>query len=522
MLKLPFFKSKKILYKNQNEKIKFRKKFLVKSFFLFFAGAITLCLFVSTYILVHYYFDPSAVPILISLSSPNYSTSDGTDNLVTAPSIINYFFPSNPDKFNKNASPASNPSVISDQRNITILYPELSFGSYFDDFPNSVYIDKKNSSLYHDETATAIFFPPVYDWQEANNSVFLSGSNSALANYFADQNLNNFDGPRIDKRCLGRDCLEQNNNDLSFNGRKINLPTSINKGDIVAISISALSKHWLVGLTLNQGGEYRGSVFYFDGNKFTEIATPSPVKSKYFGLWGFGGEESDFLMIYGAYDGIAYRVRGDNLTDISKFFAIRAMNNGFKAEVIRTVHSGDINWYVYSSTLNHPWLIKLWQNRTPEIVGEVFFSNLFSGDTKSAVFKFLDTNESSINLLAEIKNKEGNVVGKIFRDHGFNNNAKATLVTVPITNDGNNSKIIIKKIENAKLGLDVGSQALVKYLFSADCQIWRDLPSEKNVDFLSEPLSSFCLKVIFLGQKDRFYSPFLSSMIFNYYREAAE
>ena len=522
MLKLLSFRSKKTLYKNRIEKIKFTKKSLLKFFFRIFTSAIILCLFISTYILAHYYFDPSAAPILISLSSPNYSRSDGTGNSVTVSSVINYFSPSNPDEFNKNDSLASDPSIISDQRNILTLDPDVSFGSYFDDFPNSVYIDKKNSSLYYDETATAIFFPPVYDWQDANSSVFFSGSNTSPANYFADQNLNNFDGPHNDKRCSGSDCLEQNNSDLSFNGQKINLPNFINKGDIVAISISALSKRWLVGITLNQGGEYRGLVFYFDGNKFTEIATPSPVKSKYFGLWGFGGEESDFLMIYGAYDGIAYRVRGDNLTDISKFFAIRAMNKGFKAEVIRTVRSGDINWYIYSSTLNRPWFMKLWQNGTSEIVGEAFFPSLFASDTSSAVFKYLDNNASSINMLAEIKNKDGGVSGKIFRDYGFINNAEATLVTVPITNDGNNSKIIIKKIEKAKLGLDVGSQAQVKYLFSADCLTWRDLPFEKNVDFLSEPLNSFYLKVIFLGQKDRFYSPFLSSMMFNYYREAAE
>src|SRR5680860_1634511 len=248
---------------------------------------------------------------------------------------------------------------------------DLTFGAYFDDFPNSVYINSAKTTLYQDKSATAIFFPPVYNFKPAASSVSLAAGNS-----FVTPTFNKFNGPYNDRRCLKKNCLVQKDKTLYYNGNILELPAELKFSNLSALSISALTKTWLVGATLHDGANYRGLVFSFDGQNFTAINTPAPLTSSYFGLWGFGGEESDFLMVYGAYQGIDYRVRGNNLTDISKFFGIRAMNGGFKAEVIRAAYGANVNWYIYSSTSNNLQFFKLWQNNTSDIAGEAVFSDI--------------------------------------------------------------------------------------------------------------------------------------------------
>lgn len=507
---LGFFSNK---HRSAVKKKKRPKIIFSKYFFRGLVIMILLGLFILIYLLIYYfscsfYSAPSSSPKFLTSTASSTPPSPSPSSAPDSSSIIN-------------VSENTNPPVMTGTVNLS-RNPDLTFGVYFDDFPNSVYIDKQRTSLYWDETATAIFFPPVYDWREADSSLYAQGDN-----YFSNLALNYFAGPYNDRRCLGNNCLEQKGDNLYYNGQILAWPPALNSADIVAVSISALTERWLVGVTLKEGGNYRGRVYYFDGRQLTEIKTPAPLTSLYFGVWGFGGEESDFLMIYGAYDGIAYRVRGDRLTNISEFFAIRAMNQGFKAEVLKVGQGLNTTWYVYSSTMNRPRLIKLWQNRSSEIVGEAFFPNLAEGSAlstaQSATFKFLSSDTAGINLLAEIKNQDGSSARKVFRDRGFDNSSAASLVTIPISNDGANSEIIIRKIAQAKLGLDAGSKTFVKYLFSADCQTWRDLPSEKNVDFITPALQHFCLKVVFDGAGfegggAKFYSPYLSSMMFNYYR----
>ncbi|MDP2933314.1 MAG: hypothetical protein Q8N81_04245, partial [bacterium] len=267
-----------------------------------------------------------------------------------------------------------------------ITEPDLFFGSHFDSFANDKYIDSDQTTLYYDETAAAYFFPPDYVFEEAN---FSSGSDPDAENRNAinGASLNVFEGPYGDKRCLADHCLEQKGNNLFFDNQKLSLPDGLADRNIAAVSIGSLTKRWLVGVTVKNENNYEGLVYGFDGQNFFRLLTPAPIVSPHFGILGFGGGENNFLVIYGAYKGIAYHFQGDTVADISRFFDIRVMNGGFKAEVLFTAFESNINWYVYSSTLYHPVLIKLWQNRGTEIAGEMVLNDLFQRYDESAVFK---------------------------------------------------------------------------------------------------------------------------------------
>ena len=455
-----------------------------------------------TYFLAYYIFYPAPeVDSFISNIKHLEGRSVGTGHL--------------PQQASKTVSSPEAVSVVgSAESKATVAVPGagLTFGDQFDNFSNAVYINQTQSSLYEDTIATAIFYPPIYSWKDASGAL----SSNAL-NFFNPPAFNDFMGPYQDRKCLANDCLIQTGNDLYYKGQKLVLPAALQSGNLKALSIDTLNTRWVVGATLQTAGGYLGLAYYFNGRQFTQINTPAPVQSAYFGLWGFGGSDHDFLMIYGAYKGLGYHVNNNTFTDISSFFSYRAMNNsGYRPEIIRAAVGSDVNWYIYSATLNRPWFFKLWQNGTPHIVGEAFFNEIFSGSLKSAAFQLLSADSSRITLLAKTVDANGHLLNKLFIDQGFNNSAPGILVSKPLDNSLLNYQITIYKIYDVNLDLDAGSKADTKFLFSNDGQNWQSLIGKARTDLVF-PATPLYLKVVFPAETNRFYSPYLNSMLFSYY-----
>ena len=392
-----------------------------------------------------------------------------------------------------------------------IVDPSLFFGSYFDTFANNAYIDSEKTTLFYDETATAYFFPPDYVFEEAG-----TGPDPGDQNILNGVSLNNFEGSYGDKRCLAGKCLEQKGKDLFFENKKLSLPAELDDLDIAAVSLGSLPKRWLVGLTVKNENNYEGLVYYFDGQEFSRLLTPLPIISPYFGVLGFGGGENNFLVIYGAYQGIAYHFQGDKVTDVSRFFDIRVMNGGFKAEVLFTAFENNVNWYVYSSSSYHPVLIKLWQNGGTEIAGEMVLNGLFQRYDESAVFKLSRAENNAITLLAKLKRNNRDSWFYLL-DRGFKNEAGGLLISVPIAHDGYASLIKIVKIAQSRLSIDPASAGQAEFLFSVDAKNWQKLGNGKNIDIDAPATQYFFLKAVFPKFEERFYSPFISEILFDYY-----
>lgn len=384
-----------------------------------------------------------------------------------------------------------------------------SFATFYDTFAFDVNTDKQKTSFYQDKVANALFFPPDYKWSAAPASEV-----ERAAGNFSSISFNDFKGPYSDRRCIRGDCVEQKGNDLYYNNRLITLPAEIGSSDLTAVSIGSVGQRWLVGFTLKDGENYRGEVYYFNGHDFTVLNLPEKIKSPYFGLFGFGGEPTDFLVIYGAYQGQAYRVQGTNFTKIDKFFDIRLMGKGFKPEIIKASSGDSVNWYIYSTTLGRPHLIKLWQNRTSEIVGEIVY-NIFSASDQGAAFKLLANNKNSVSLLARVSNGP-DIEWKDFIDYGFKNNFSAIWTSIPIVRNSN-SKININKIVSSIIQADSPSQAAIRLFFSLDGREWQDISDLQDIDFSTPQIPYYFLKLTFPAQTDKFYSPFIESLNFNYY-----
>ncbi|MEI6529786.1 MAG: hypothetical protein WCN88_05355 [Candidatus Falkowbacteria bacterium] len=389
----------------------------------------------------------------------------------------------------------------------------LIFSSFFDSFASNHLIDETATSMYRDDLVTAVYFPPLYSFELAPIDIITKNKKN-----IDDIYLNDFLRPLniIDKRCLVGKCLEQRGARLIYEGKSLSLPEDINDSDIAGLSIGALEKNWLIGVTLKDGVNYLGRIYSFDGSKFTALSFGEKIEkisSSYFGLFGFGGAESDFLVIYGAYRGLAYRFQAGHITDISKFFDFRVMATGFKPEIIRATNGDLVYWYVYSSSLARPHLIKLWQNKRGEIIGEADFRYMFSDTGEAASFKLMNTSDREFVLLARLK-KETTETFKIFSDRGFDNKMPGELIFNPI---GVDSEIIIKTIANSKLGSPTAPCLESKFSFSTDNKNWQELPCGENLNFANPVKNNYFLRVDFPAQSDKFYSPFLDEVLFDFY-----
>lgn len=408
----------------------------------------------------------------------------------------------------------------------------LVFSSFFDSFASDYLIDLNRTNLYRDNVSAAIMFPPDYSWREVEETEIDEKIISESKKYL---------NTSFEKRCLGDKCLERKGSELIYQGRTLVLPPEIKGRNLSAVTIGVLDNRWLVGFTRkvddkyqSETKKYQGVVYYFDGKEFTLLLNDDKFSSPYSGLFGFGGRESDFLVIYGAYRGIAYRVRDNQITDVSKFFDYRTMDKGFRPEVIRVEAKRQINWYVFSLTPEKPKLIKLWPDKNNEIVGEILYQDIFYDVAAGATFSFLNFNDGEINLLAKIKSTgmdsgEGDGVQdslenesgdwKIFSDRGFKNQLPGELVFNPISTVSPGSKIIIKKLANSSLGLRDAPCLEATLSFSQDQKTWYAMPQGYylNKDFGDLQLDTYFLKVNFPAQVDKFYSPFLTEVLFDFY-----
>lgn len=397
---------------------------------------------------------------------------------------------------------AYNPGRITGEKDKQTLY----LGS----FPyTTAIVDDEKTSLYFEGVSNSIIFPPDYNWDMAGQDLVAQNQ----AKFGAHAN-NTFDGPYNDKRCLNNDCVEYKDNKLFYNNKVVSFPSGIKAKDLKAISLGIVGQKWLIGFTLKDIG-YRGEVFYFDGATFSQISNLPSISSTYFGLFGFGGEEDDFLIIYGSYQGQAFRVRGDKITNLDNFFGYRPMNNGFKSEIIRAESNNYVNWYIYSSTLDALRFIKLWEDKDGEISGEASLLYDLNIIGKSVEFQLIEAKSDKAVLLAKI-NSGTNTSWKVFTDKGFVNDKEKILVTLPITHDAESSEIFIKKIYESSLELDKDGQALVKVEFSVDGQKWQNISWGKDISFEQVATKHYFIRTVFSPPGNKFYSPAISNILFSY------
>lgn len=350
----------------------------------------------------------------------------------------------------------------------------LTLSSFTDLFSSAAWLDETKTTLHRDENITALSFPPRFAVE-------------SIAPPVVEFRARRADGS--DEVCIWGDCLVARGDILSFvpfaeraaytDARyRLALPTAVADKKIISLSIGRLDTVWLVGTVVESGaGEYEGRTFSFDGSNYENALDPvaAPIRSRYPGTLGFGGGDRDWIVVYGAYEGIAYRVRESTgsarVIDLSRFFGVRVMENGFEPLVLR----GAGSWYVGNMAQGKPKLVKLFENGTGAVAGAL--------DLTRAVFP-LGTREAALALDGStlLTTGGGRLVIKLeangapewraFRDLGFLKTDTREVVSKNL-NTYDASEVRRAKIEEFDASLVGGS---VEFFLSNDGITW--LPAE--------------------------------------------
>jgi len=271
-------------------------------------------------------------------------------------------------------NPIDNNSVIV-KRAASEQLLQGDLASFGDSFSGLAYLDEAQSDMFWDENVTAFTFPPVYQLEKQSECSV------------TDCNLSreNTDPQSI---CLAAGCLRKTVDlKLFFNNRELKLPPPLDEEILSSITLFSVGDAWLIGLVSGPATDERVWVYRFDGLAFSPLIgqnTELQIKPRFQrggGRIAFGGTADDFLVIYAGYDGRAFRFRGENREDISKFFGLRVTDGGFWPQILKVGNGRDSIFYICSLSAGKPKILKIWSKDDLNSGGVFDFSPLlFRGD----------------------------------------------------------------------------------------------------------------------------------------------
>ncbi|MEX1014624.1 MAG: hypothetical protein WDZ80_05695 [Candidatus Paceibacterota bacterium] len=360
--------------------------------------------------------------------------------------------------------------------------------SFTDLFSGIGWINTDKTTMFQDRIVTSFVLPPDFSWQRISS--------------IPDVEFIEKSDDEIDTRCINGNCLVQNELNLSLNGNNVQLPQEVNSQDLVNISIGNLDSLWLVGFVEQSGGRYHGKVFYLNQNRGFEKLENVEFDSVYSGKIGFGGDDDNFLVIYGGYDGFAYHVLdADEITNVSQYFGNRVMDRGFHPVILKSNNSDISNWYVYSLTEDNPKLIKLFQNGTEKIQGAIDLSDLlFSREISSAYFSLINENTLAAKLI------DGSQTYRIFTDNGFDVSQDRFIESINI----NNYPAVIRGITIEDVEYIKG-EADIELFVSNDGEEWHEAREKELITFSNR--GRFLMwRVEIDPSNNKQYSPFINTI----------
>lgn len=392
------------------------------------------------------------------------------------------------------------PPIITKQN----IEENLTLSSFSDLFSGVGWIDQSGTTMYQDRFSTAFLFPPVISAQKID----------APAERPAERGLNG-----EDTRCIKSKCFSQREFELLYKGGPITLPEELAGKQLVNISIGNLDTLLLLGVVVKRDDDkYEGWVFYFDGKNFSKVfgGDGNPFISSYIGTLGFGGSDNDWLAIYGAYEGIAYRIRdGIKPEDLSYFFHPRVMADGFHPVILRTQVANDplsVIWYVFSLTPGNPKLIKLFQNKTEKIQGAIDLTRLLEPlqNAAKASFAVLSVKSGEITLRAKTE-RGGNTEWWEIKDGGFDKSEVRTITSANINNYPAELRTAnIKEVDLSTSG------ASFEFSLSSDGKIWEPAIVGQDISFNGQNRQRLLWRVKFMPDNDPETTPFFDRLRLSY------
>src|SRR5680860_1583079 len=240
------------------------------------------------------------------------------------------------------------------QADLTKSDKNYNWQSFGDNFSSYAYLNSKMTSMYLDETVTALTFPPVYEFK-TNDCV-------------EDCDFNDFENAIYLQNKEGIYLK-----DLALLPKP--LPMGLQDKEIVEANLNNFGTVHVASFVIKKDSQEQAFFYFLENGEYKPIITDETkekIITKYGKLGGFsvaGGDSDSFIMLYMGYEAHAYYYSNGQIENISNFFSLRVSAGDFRPYIIKQGQGGGAVWYITNSLLNNPKLIKLWQNNTEHIRG---------------------------------------------------------------------------------------------------------------------------------------------------------
>ena len=290
----------------------------------------------------------------------------------------------------------------------------IKYNVFGDHFANDLSIDSSQTTFYYDRVTTAYSFFPLYTWQ---NSDACSNKNCGFTS--KDWSFPEFN----EEYCLKIGCLKVENKDIIYQNKKIILPSELKGKEIINISLYPLKNDWLVGVVFKTGEKEQGVAYRFNGKTFVNLDANKSFlfisRKGYSGArFGFGGDDNNFIVLFGGYDLVAYQIIKDKIIDLQSFLGLRVADGGFAPVIIKQKRDQETLWYICSRSEGKPKLIKLWQNGSESVKGALSLTDILLGETNLATSVRCRAGDKAGELELAFEDN-GQTKLNIFKDNGF-------------------------------------------------------------------------------------------------------
>ena len=395
--------------------------------------------------------------------------------------------------------------------------------SFGDSFSGLGYIDAEQTDLFIDYNTTAFSFPLVYELKKEEAVAAVPAVKNEETDEVSNINSN---------LCLGSsshwDCLTVRDKTLYLNDEPLAWPAELLAEKILSVNVQVIrnqeSARWLVGVVSGDKSDERGWVYFFNGRDLTPLITDTTAEKialKHKSSGGkiyFGGSLDDLLILYSGYDGVAFYYHNGQLSDVSKFFGLRVMSNGFPAQIIRTANTRGSVFYICSQGGAKFKLIKLWSEEPGKLVGAIDFSHLLYEEGSQTNGCYLDVDSLSLSnelvasssrpisiYLSFLKNAAPSLWS--LADKGFDN-SQDRQVTSKDLGRGRGNKIMAAILNKISLS----ASDMFKLFLANKADNWQEVSEHKWYNFNS-PTESLYWRAVFTAKPgDQDYSPWLENL----------
>jgi len=244
--------------------------------------------------------------------------------------------------------------------------------------------------------------------------------------------------PAQEEYCLTKGCLTITGTDLNYQKKKVAWPSELKKVQIINISVYSLKSDWLVGVVYKSDNKESGRAYRFNGRSFTNLDPKNSVslvsRTSFEGArFGFGGDDDNFMVLYGGYDLLGYQVVGGQITNLQSFFSLRLADGGFSPMVIKQTRKtgtlpAETLWYICSRTASQPRLIKLWQNGSTSVKGVLSLTETLTQQAPGLASAWCRSGEAPGEVIINVS-QGGTNRQLILQDNGFSQTGEYSLVT---------------------------------------------------------------------------------------------